>query len=106
MQTSTPKSPLHITADRRDGLILKLFTTFIRVTTVGRTGVQVDATVSVHRDHRAEATVYGHHAAVTVAAPAAVVVMDHHDLSGVSCWKAEKQNCFSLRTFERAKSSL
>ena len=56
----------------------------------------MDATVCVHRDNRAEATVYGHHAAVTdvtvtaaAAAAAAVIIMDHHHLSRVSCWKTE-----------------
>lgn len=93
-------------------LILKLIKTFIRVTTGGRTRVQVDATVRVHGDHRAEAAVYGHHAAVTVAAPAAiiliivvvvvVVVLDHHNLSRVSSWKTE----FSLPAIKRPKSTI
>lgn len=94
-------------------LILKLINTFIRVTTVGRTGVQVDATVCVHRDNRAEATVYGHHTAITdvtvtaAAAAAAVIIMDHQHLSRVSCWKTEKETGqFLLTHFERAASTL
>ncbi len=96
---------------KRKGLILKLIDTFVRVTTEGRTGVQVDATVCVQRDHRTEATVYGHNAAVTVAvaAPAAVVVMDHHHLSGGSCWKTQKKrrkHYFYFQTFENVALSL
>lgn len=94
---NTKKSDSHYSPQ----LILKVINTFIRVTAVGRTGVQVDATVCVHGDHRAEATVYGHHAAVTVAAaPAAVVIIiiiiiDHHHLSRVSSWETpEKENFF------------
>lgn len=51
----------------------------------------MDATVGVHRDHGAEAADEGHHAAVAVAAPAALVIIDHHHLSRsrVSCWKTE-----------------
>lgn len=81
------------------GLILKLIQTFIRETTVGRAGVQVDATVCVHRDHRgAEEAIYRAHAAavavafaiaVAVAAPATVVIVDHHHLCRHGGWKTK-----------------
>lgn len=71
------------------------------------------ATVCVHRDNRAEATVYGHHTAITdvtvtaAAAAAAVIIMDHQHLSRVSCWKTEKETGqFLLTHFERAASTL
>lgn len=70
-------------------LVLRFIQTVIRVTAEGRAGVQVDAAIRVHGDHRAEAAVDGHHAVFTVAAPAAVVVINHHHLSRVSCCKLQ-----------------
>lgn len=53
----------------------------------------MDAAVRLHRDHRAETAVYGHHATVagpaTVAGAATVVIGDHHHLSAGGCWRTE-----------------
>lgn len=91
-------NPKKSTSFLQPTLILKLIKTVIRVAAEGRAGVQVDATVCVHRDHRAEAAVYGHHAAFTVTTPAAVIILDHHHLSRVSCWKTQTNKEFSSHT--------
>lgn len=48
----------------------------------------MDAAVRLHRDHRAETAVYGHHAAVT--GPATVVIVDHHHLGDGGCWRERR----------------
>lgn len=62
----------------------------------------MDATVRVHRQHGAEAAIYGHHAAiavavavaaavaVAVAVAAAVIIGDHHHLCRFSCCETQK----------------
>lgn len=99
-------NPKKSTSFLQPTLILKLIKTFIRVAAEGRAGVQVDATVCVHRNHRAEAAVYGHHAAFTVTAPAAVVILNHHHLSRVSCWKTQTKSFLHTLTETAASSPL
>lgn len=54
----------------------------------------MDATVRVHRQHGAEAAIYGHHAAIAVAiavaVAATVIIGDHHHLCRFSCCETQK----------------
>lgn len=78
-------------------LILKAVETLVRVAAVVRAGVQVDAGVRFQRDRGAQAAVDGHQAAV--AAPAAVVVVDHRHLSSVS-WNSDRKGLHMVCVLE------
>lgn len=96
-ETQQQKSLIpYYSPEEKKGLILIFIRTVIRVSAVRRAGLQMDATVRVHRQHGAEAAIYGHHAAIAVAvavavAVAAIVIIgDHHHLCRFSCCETQK----------------